>query len=78
MNYTNELREHINDFKDKNNGIVNFTIKELLYGINQKIDGINDRLIKGDKTISSHSTWIKAFTLAFGVVFAVLSYLLFV
>lgn len=77
MNYTDSLREHINDFKSKNNGIINFTTKELLYGINQKIDKIDERLVNGDKLLSSHSTWIKAFVYGFVIVFSVLGYLLF-
>lgn len=71
------MKKEIEDFK-KQNGNITYSVKELLYGIHTKIDDINNRLIQGDKTISSHSTWIKAFTITFGVVFSVLAYLLFV
>jgi len=71
------MKEEIKKFKDTN-GNVTYSIKELLYGTHTKLDKINDRLIEGDKTFSAHSTWIRAYQLAFLIVFAVLGYLIFV
>ena len=71
------MKDEIDKFKE-NNGNVTYSIKELLYGIHTKLDKIDNRLIKGDNLLSSHSTWIKAITLALGIVFSVLGYLLFV
>ena len=72
-----KFKDEIEQFK-RQNGNIKYSIKELLYGLNTKIDRIEHRLSDGDKLLASHSTWIKTFTMGFGIVFSVLAYLLFV
>ena len=56
MNYTEQLKQDVESFKNKNNGIVRFSTKELLYSVNHKIDRIEQRLIEGDKKFSAMET----------------------
>ena len=73
----NIILDEIKQFKETN-GNVSYNIKELLYGVHTKLDQINERLNSVDITFASHETWLTAFKCGFGIIFAVLSYLLFV
>lgn len=56
---------------------VKFTVKEMLQGIDGKLDTINGRLIDGDKKFSGQKVWNKVFSASFSIVFVVLCYIIF-
>ncbi len=70
------MEEEIKQFKQAN-GNVNYTVKELMQGLHTKIDQINDRLVDGDKLLSSHSSWITAFKLILMGICVTLGYIIF-
>ena len=55
------MKEEIEEFK-KQNGNVNYTVKELLYAVNIKLEKIDKRLLNGEKKLSAIETnifWLK-------------------
>ena len=55
------MKEEIEEFK-KQNGNVNYTVKELLYAVNIKLEKIDKRLLNGEKKFTAIETnifWLK-------------------
>lgn len=72
------MKEEIEAWKKKNGNSVSYSIKELLYGIHEKLDKQEDRLRDGDKELSSLKTWNLVFRGSLVVIFTILCYLIFV
>jgi hypothetical protein len=70
------MRENIARFKSEN-GNVEYTVKELLYGLGDRLSQIDKKLDKIAPRIEQNSVWVKSYRWAFGVVGGVLAYLLF-
>jgi len=53
------MKKEIEEFKNRNGGVISFTTKEMLGAIDVKLGRIEARLIEGDKNFSSMNTTIK-------------------
>ncbi len=69
------MEKEIKEFKRLNGNYIKYTPKELIGALHVKVDKINDRLSDGDKLLSSHTTWIKAFRWLIGGICIVMGYL---
>lgn len=71
VNYTEQLKQEVEAFKNRNNGIVSFTTKELLYSVNHKLDKITERLENGEKAFASINTTISWHSKLIGALYSI-------
>ena len=67
--------KEVKQFK-KENGNTTYSNKELLGAIHIKLDRIDERLIQGDKALSSNTAWIGAYRWILGGIGITLMYIL--
>ena len=70
------MEDEIKQFQQAN-GNVTYKTRDLIGALHVKIDKINDRLIEGDKTLSSHGSWINAFKWIISGVCVVIGFMVF-
>ena len=64
------MKDEIQRFKERN-GNVDYTVKELLYSVNQKLDDMHEKVI-------ANTVWRKVYFCSFIIIFTTLGYIIFV
>ena len=75
-NKSGTMDKEIKQFQQEN-GNITYKTRDLIGALHVKIDKINDRLVSGDKQISSNTTWINAYKWIIGGICVVIGFMAF-